>query len=444
MKSRVVACVFATIAVLACCVGVAPEARADTIITSQPYQSSQFFDDIRQSGATGKGTTIDMIGGWIDGMVHELDHPGWPYSRYGRFFYPCEAYDPTSWWNATNMASLIIHSDWGISPDSEVLSSQTSTDPKIPLDCPTYWNDDANYVDRVSYMLNFSLEPNYQSVDVRPVPDVFLIADALPTGPDLDFGYAVAHASLRGVPVVAPASAVLNPGVWNPYAQVNGVIAVGSLGDDGQVASWTPTGEALTVLAPGTINGRDKNMKVAKVSNDANAAAIVAGLLADAHELWPNATGNQLTASLLATSTNGGARSMETGWGAVQPGRFLSNDPTQYPDINPLLNKVTDIPDDQQLLTPKMYDDYVNGLADPTEWIFPYGNQTYRYAGTDENILQALDPAQIKSPMTGKIYTVSGVSLWITVAIPIAALVLLVIVGLVVIRHRSHRRHPQS
>lgn len=58
---------------------------------------------------------------------------------------------------------------------------------------------------------------------------------------------------------------------------------------------------------------------------------------------WPDATGNQILQSLIR-NTKGNASSgpkldpeHKRGFGIVDPGKLLSVDPAQYPDVNPLL-----------------------------------------------------------------------------------------------------------
>lgn len=73
------------------------------------------------------------------------------------------------------------------------------------------------------------------------------------------------------------------------------------------------------------------------------ATAILSGYLALALQKWPKATGNQILQSLIRNTKgneSGEPRldpEHKRGFGEVDVARLLSVDPTQYPDINPLL-----------------------------------------------------------------------------------------------------------
>jgi len=203
---------------------------------------------------------------------------------------------------------------------------------------------------------------------------------------DPGFGYAVAHAVSAGIPVVVAASDHTDPAVMSSYAAVNGVIAVGGSTLDGRPVSWSPAGVGLTVVAPGTINGRDAEFRVSQVSSTGIAAAMVAGLLARGRQVWPEATGNQLIASLIHTASGAGVWTPQLGWGMIEPGPFLANDPSQYPDENPLLDKMGSSPG-SSVLTRQMLSDYQAGLADPRQWIVPYRDYEYVYRGSDLAVL---------------------------------------------------------
>lgn len=67
------------------------------------------------------------------------------------------------------------------------------------------------------------------------------------------------------------------------------------------------------------------------------AVAITAGYLALAMQKWPEATGNQILQALVASSSGKGERNPDTGWGAINLPAFLATNPSQFPDVNPIL-----------------------------------------------------------------------------------------------------------
>lgn len=112
-------------------------------------------------------------------------------------------------------------------------------------------------------------------------------------------------------------------------------------------------------------------------SGTSYATPIVAGFVAVAMQRWPQATGNQIVQSLIATATTG-----PTGQPLISPKGLDTTDPTQYPDTNPLLDK---FPGTQP--TAQTVADYADGLL-ATDTVFD-NDPAYTYRGTD--------PATIRS-----------------------------------------------
>ncbi|NTV38480.1 MAG: S8 family serine peptidase [Demequinaceae bacterium] len=135
-------------------------------------------------------------------------------------------------------------------------------------------------------------------------------------------------------------------------AQNNGVIGVGSFAPGGAVmldGFGEPSASSVTdVVAPGVqmlIQGSESNWTDTVISQgNSFAAPIVSGNLALAIQKYPDATHDQIIQSLIH---NTGTEPHELtydldnryGYGTVNTIMLLSTDPTQYEDVNPLLNK---------------------------------------------------------------------------------------------------------
>ena len=125
-------------------------------------------------------------------------------------------------------------------------------------------------------------------------------------------------------------------------------MTVNSLARDGTVSATSDVMDGnVSILSPGadTLGYDFTNRRELSLGNGgtSTAAADLTGYLALAVQKWPEATGNQILQSLVRNTKgndSGEARLDEehrTGFGAVDPPRLLSVDPTGYPDVNPLL-----------------------------------------------------------------------------------------------------------
>lgn len=127
---------------------------------------------------------------------------------------------------------------------------------------------------------------------------------------------------------------------------VNGVVNVASVDATAQPATQLDgspmVNEDVDVAAPGIDVagvGIDRTWGMSTWSGNSAATPIVAGLLALATEKWPEATGSQILQSMIR---NTGSTPHELQWsntighGIVNATRLMQEDPTQYPDENPL------------------------------------------------------------------------------------------------------------
>ena len=135
-----------------------------------------------------------------------------------------------------------------------------------------------------------------------------------------------------------------NPIDWSSFP---GAIRNNEVGPDGQIASISDVADAnVNILSPGDqVLHPQVNSKLISVSSGGTStgAAVMSGYLALTMQKWPNATGNQILQSLVRNTkgNDSGEAKLDPehkrGYGQVDPGRLLTVDPTQYPDVNPIL-----------------------------------------------------------------------------------------------------------
>lgn len=343
--------------------GAAPAHGADTIRT-QPHTAVSGLDTLRASGLDGSGVKIAIIDGPADLSVPELAGADVAVKDYCK-----EPSSPQHTAHGTAIASLLASPDYGWAPKASY----------TVYDLPTQQWDELNEKCRKN---------QYSSYD-------FLINQALNDGADLitisidavmdASGYALARADLLGVPVLA---AVGNENEdYLLSAGANLVVGVGATDLQGNRATFSDYGVGLTLMAPGTdITVREPGTggKLTRIARNhtgtSYSAPMVTGALALAMQAWPEATGNQLLNSLLATADrDGDAWDRMTGWGSLDAVALVANDPTGLSAESPLIDKGD--PDFRP--TPAERSDYRDGLTDPSLLI---NDDEYVYRGEDRII----------------------------------------------------------
>ena len=126
-----------------------------------------------------------------------------------------------------------------------------------------------------------------------------------------------------------------------------GVIRNNEVGPDGQIAGISDVADAnVNILAPGdqVLRPSDNSTRISvDTGGTSTGSAVLSGYLALAVQKWPDATGNQILQSLVRNTkgNDSGEAKLDPGhkrgYGQVDPGRLLSVDPVQYPDVNPIL-----------------------------------------------------------------------------------------------------------
>jgi subtilisin family serine protease len=175
----------------------------------------------------------------------------------------------------------------------------------------------------------------------------------------------IAEAIARGVVLVA--GGPNNDEGVDPWS-MRGVIAVNAMDAEMNLAiqpGWNIPNETVgtTVVAAGvdvSVLGNDGDWNATENATGTSIATpLVAGILANTAQKYPEATGNQLIQSLIH---NTGAEDHELfidpsdgyGYGLASLGHMLRVDPTQYDDVNPLLEKelsygLAETPTDEQI-----------------------------------------------------------------------------------------------
>lgn len=174
--------------------------------------------------------------------------------------------------------------------------------------------------------------------------------------PTPDDALVIANAIAAGMVIVHTTT---NPGATGPFGEysgenTNGVVyasAVDRAGDLPKSDDGQPyVQESTRVVAAGvdmpTVGREGMSWDDSFVTSGSSfAAPLVAGMIALAAQRHPDATGNQLVQSLIHT-TNATTTAEPVsdpgsgyGYGAAWPATLLADDPTDYPDENPLMDR---------------------------------------------------------------------------------------------------------
>jgi hypothetical protein len=129
-----------------------------------------------------------------------------------------------------------------------------------------------------------------------------------------------------------------------------GVAKVRGFKADGELPEWLVFSDPETaVVGPGTQDGAGLvpvaggGWEAAVVAGNSYVAPVVAGLLADLAVKYPEASKAQLVQSLVRNTWDFDHEPSWDdywGWGAVDVPRLFAADPSQYPDVNPLLGEM--------------------------------------------------------------------------------------------------------
>ncbi|WP_152598203.1 S8/S53 family peptidase, partial [Bifidobacterium cuniculi] len=167
-----------------------------------------------------------------------------------------------------------------------------------------------------------------------------------------DYVYALQHGvimiSARGNQDLPGADDLVGEPTKNNYFP--GVVTVNAVDRDGNLSVLSDTKDGnVSILSPAVgaaTYEQTTDSKVAKGGGTSDAAAVLNGYLALVMQKWPDATGNQVLQSLVRnTKGNDTGEAVldaehKRGFGQVDLNKLLAVDPSQYPDVNPLLEQV--------------------------------------------------------------------------------------------------------
>ena len=352
----------------------APAHAADPI-TTQEYFSYYHLDSARQKGYTGKGMTIALIDGPVDTSAPELAGANiTDKSRCTIEASPGEAR------HGTDMATILVSPYTGVAPEATLHSYQVSNSNSVSAGtCKV----NGKKLDDFGTLINQAVEDGAQIISISQGTGV--------QGDDVK--WAVANAIARGVIIVASAGNTGDDENNTHLGSSSGVVGVSAINTDGTFASYSSWGNGVvTAAVGGPFNTRDEvtNQPITTRGTSVS-AALVAGMLALARQKWPDATPNQILQSLVHSGLNPDHEwNQKTGYGAAALGSLVNDDPSQYPDENPILQK-----QGGSEPTAEEVADYIDGLVNPSLYHdFP---ESYVYRGADDTVV--LYQSELKNPL---------------------------------------------
>ena len=363
-----------TLAVGALTLAPAPAHAADPI-TTQEYFSYYGFDAAREKGYTGKGITIALIDGPVDTSAPEL--AGANITDKSR----CTIEDsPGNARHGTDMATILVSPYTGVAPEATLYSYQVSNDDSVSEGtCKV----DGKKLDDFGTLINQAVEDGAQIISLSQ--GTGHLGD--------DVKWAITNAIARGVIIVASAGNTSDDENNSHLGKWSGVVGVSAINTDGTFASYSSWGNGVvTAAVGGPFNTRDEvtNQPITTRGTSVS-AALVAGMLALARQKWPDATPNQILQSLVHSGLNPNHEwNQYTGYGAIDGGGLVIDDPSQYPDENPILNK----PGGSEPTADEVAD-YVDGLISPA--LHRGIPDSYTYRGVDDTVV--LYQSELKTPL---------------------------------------------
>lgn len=288
---------------------------------------------------------------------------------------PAVSEDYAETYHATDMIGFIVGNGQGavsgsapigVAPAAKVLSYAVMVTSGWTVE--TYGNkcdEAAKPIDvAVAEAINAALD---DGADIISMPLVFTVPDAEGESAYGPYGQAIARAMREGVPVVTSrTNDNEGAGLLDAFASTDtegnpvdpserktaltttrseyfpGLLTVNAVSSAGEVqAESNEPNTGIDLAGPGVgVTNQDGGLGLfqSELSGGTSAAvAIVSAYLALGMQKWPEATGNQLLQSLVATASGGGMRTDAVGWGIANLPAFLATDPATFPDVNPML-----------------------------------------------------------------------------------------------------------
>ena len=340
-------------------------AHADDAVPSQEYFSYYPLNTVHQKGITGKGVTIAVIDGPVDTSNPALK--GTNITDKSR----CTIQDsPEGVRHGTDMAIILVSPISGVAPDATLYNYQASTGSTISNgSC----DSNGDKLDTTAALINQAVEDGAQIISISL------------SGSEVSFElkWAITNAIAKGVIIVAAAGNEAVKDDITALGRYSGVVGVSAINSDGTFASYSNWADGMVTAAFGApYNTYDVNTgEPITVQGTSISTPLVAGMLALARQKWPDATTNQILQLLVHTGLNPNHDwNQYTGYGAAALGSLVNQDPSQYPDENPIIQK-----NGGSQPTAQDVQDYIDGVAGSLQIAsFP---DTYVYRGTDEGVL---------------------------------------------------------
>ena len=339
----------------------APASAADVTYEQAQWYYDTFNMAANLAKANGSGVTIGVIDGSIDPSVPELAgakiqvQPG--QCVLGGSTDPVNATQDAT--HGTNVAVMLAGNGtgtWngrggkGVAPGANILYYRNATDRADGqgTECRTATGDEL--FDQVT--ANAIQDATAKGARVISMS---FIADSAMSATSVAMGFA----EQKGVVFVAGTDDKATPYSQDrvsPPGIFNGAVLVNAKTPANQLAVNSSSSPLVTVAAPGDTvclggfnPGTGKWDSTGIASGSSFATPWTAGLIADAMSRYPKATSNQILQLMLRT-TGGSLHELSTrttdgfGYGTPSLTSMYENDPSQFPDKNPLLRDGVDPP----------------------------------------------------------------------------------------------------
>ena len=340
-------------------------AHADDAVPSQEYFSYYPLNTVHQKGITGKGVTIAVIGGPVDTSNPALK--GANITDKSR----CTIQDsPEGVRHSTDMPIILVSPISGVAPDATLYNYQAFTGSTTSNgSC----DSNGGRLNTVAALINQAVEDGAQFISVSQSVNESTN----------ELKWAITNAITKGVIIVAAAGNEALPDDITALGRYSGVVGVSAINSDGTFASYSSWGDGVVTAAfGGPYTTYDVNTgEPVTVHGTSISTPLVAGMLALARQKWPDATANQILQLLVHTGLNPDHDwNQYTGYGAAALGSLVNQDPSQYPDENPIIQK-----NGGSEPTAQDVQDYIDGVAGSLQLdSFP---DTYVYRGADQGVV---------------------------------------------------------
>jgi subtilisin family serine protease len=391
------------------------------------YFDALHIQDAHDAGWTGKGVTIAVLDGQInpDAPVlagADVQTQRLPVCVHGELVSPVASTTEDAE-HGTGVVAMIVGNGTsgpgligtkGVAPDATVLYYQVSGCDRGGDDVYAVAIDGAvaGGADIISISLGFIVSDEFLDAVTRALHEGVIILLALSNQtPEDRFA---SSEEINGTVRMASVDR-------NGAPDTHGTLSNAELPNRNQNVSVAAPG--IDVLTPVAATGWTQT---GLASGTSFATPLVAGMLADLMQKYPSATSNQLLQSLIRNTGNGDHDLVwtdTTGYGVASLTSMLRVDPSQYPDVNPLLLDDGD-PSPEEVAAGRY------GLTTPTP---TPSTATTPPTPTPTPTAAAGPPADGLSP-----WLIGGGIVWLL------AMVALVILIVVLVRRRNQKQIPPA